>query len=227
VATRLIYIPEKDILEHARGLLPFIEQKATGFGQVYRDIIIAAQDVPTIIQSETQKSISQRIARIIDGEMCWNQTDGTFNTLKTDGTRIPFSNEASGFKKLGLLGLLVTSGQLDPECILLWDEPENSLNPELVPVLVDILLELSRDGVQIVIATHDYYLARYFDVRGDKAIPVLFHNLTKTDDGHIACNSSPEYINLPNNHLETASAELFKAVVRDAMEGQKDGYSLR
>jgi ABC-type cobalamin/Fe3+-siderophores transport system ATPase subunit len=31
-AKNFIYIPEKDILEHAKGLLTFIEQKQTGFG---------------------------------------------------------------------------------------------------------------------------------------------------------------------------------------------------
>ena len=67
------------------------------------------------------------------------------------------------------------------------------------------------------IATHDYSLARYFDVRENKSTPVMFHNMMKNNDGNVICNSSPEYIKLPDNLLETASAELFKAVVADAM----------
>jgi len=132
--------------------------------------------------------------------------------------RIPFAAEASGYKKFGLLGLLVSSGQLEPGAILFWDEPENSLNPELVPVLVDILLELAQSGVQIFIATHDYTLARYFDIRQDKDIPVMFHNFTKNDKGLISCVSSAEYVKIPDNLLESASADLFKAVVADALE---------
>jgi energy-coupling factor transporter ATP-binding protein EcfA2 len=219
---RSVYIPEKDILEHAKGLLTFIEQKQTGFSKIYRDVLIAAQDVPTQEQSDTQKSIGQKIVNIIGGEVRWDKGDGSFYTLKTDGNRISFANEASGYKKFGVLGLLVSSGQLEPGAVLFWDEPENSLNPELVPVLVDILLELSWNGVQIFIATHDYNLARYFDVRKDKSIPVMFHNLSKTDKGYIVCNSSPEYIKVPDNLLEIASADLFKAVVADALEVQDD-----
>jgi len=218
----VLFVPEKDILEHAKGLLTFIEQKQTGFGKIYRDILIAAQDVPTQAQSVTQKFIGQKVANIIGGEVRWDKGDGSFYTLRTDGSRIPFANEASGYKKFGFLGLLVSSGQLEPGTILFWDEPENSLNPELVPVLVDILLELSRNGVQVFIATHDYNLARYFDARKDKSIPVMFHNLSKTDKGYIVCNSSPEYIKVPDNLLETASADLFKAVVADAMEVHDD-----
>jgi hypothetical protein len=216
-----VFIPEKDILEHSKGLLPFIEQKQTGFNQIYKDVLVNAQDIPTQQQSETQKSVCQMIADIIGGGVHWDKGDGTFYTLRTDGTRIPFANEASGYKKLGYLWLLVSSGQIREGSVLLWDEPENSLNPELVPMLVDILLKLASGGVQIFIGTHDYNLARYFDVRKDKSVPVMYHNLSKAG-GRIVCESSPEYIKLPDNLLEKASADLFKAVVADAMEVQDD-----
>ena len=217
-----VFIPEKDILEHAKGLLTFIEQKQTGFGAVYRDVLIRAQDTPTKKQSEMQKNIGLKISDIIGGEVKWDKNDGSFYTIKTNGDRIPFSNEASGFKKFGFLGLLITCGQLEKGSVLYWDEPENSLNPELVPILVEILLELAKNGVQIFIATHDYNLARYFDVREDKTVPVMYHNLTKVEE-RIICYSSPEYIKLPDNLLEKASADLFKAVVSDATEAQNDG----
>jgi predicted ATPase len=58
--------------------------------------------------------------------------------------------------------LLVACGQLESGTALFWDEPENSLNPELVPALVEILLELSRNVVQIFIASHNKLLANYF-----------------------------------------------------------------
>jgi AAA15 family ATPase/GTPase len=217
-----VFIPEKDILEHAKGLLPFIDQKETGFSRIYRDILITAQDVYTKEQSETQKMVGEIIAQTIGGTAHRDESDGSFYTQRTDGARVPFTNEASGYKKFGFLGLLVTSGQLENGSVLLWDEPENSLNPELIPVLVDVLLRLSRNGVQIFIATHDYNLARYFDIRKDKSVPVMFHNLSKSQNSSINCKSSSEYIKLPDNLLETASADLFKAVVADAMEVQDD-----
>ena len=220
--THAVYMLEKDILEHAKGLLTFIEQKDTGFDLVYRDVLVSAQDIPTKHKSETQQYIGRIISDLIGGEVERNSGDGSFYTLWKDGTHIPFSNEASGYKKLGFLGLLVASGQLEPGSILFWDEPENSLNPDIVPVLVDILLTLSRNGVQIFLATHDYNFARYFDVRKDKSVPVMYHNLSKTDDGRIVCASSSEYVKLPGNLLEKAGAELFNAVVADAMENQKN-----
>jgi ABC-type arginine transport system ATPase subunit len=213
-----VYIPEKDILEHARGLLAFIEQKRTGFDEIYRRLLVIAQDTATEKQSKTQKELGQKIAAVVGGHVEWEQGDGTFYVIKTDGNRIPFAHEASGYKKLGFLGLLLACGQLERGTVLFWDEPENSLNPEILPLLVDILLELAQSGVQIFFATHDYNLARYFDVRKNKNLPVLFHNFSKGENGHISCVSSDEYVKIPHNLLESASADLFKAVVADALE---------
>jgi ABC-type polar amino acid transport system ATPase subunit len=135
--------------------------------------------------------------------------------------KILVEQEASGYLKLDILFQMLKNGWVEKDAILLWDEPENSLNPELVPVLVDILLKLSKNGVQVFIATHDYNFARYFDVRKDRSVPIMFHNLTKTQQG-IQCDSAPEYLSVPNNLLEKASEELFDAVVDSAMEGQGD-----
>ena len=215
-AKNYIYIPEKDILEHAKGLLPFIEQKDTGFSSLYKKVLISAQDIPTKTQSSMQKSIGQKISSIIGGYIEWVPSEGVFYMIKSNGYRIPFSNEASGFKRLGFLALLVTSGQLETNSVLFWDEPENSLNPEYIPVIVDILLELANSGVQIFIATHSYTLTRFFDVREDKSIDVCFHNMSKSEADQIICDSSPQYIKLVKNILEDTAGDVFEAVIKDA-----------
>jgi hypothetical protein len=219
-----VFIPEKDILEHAKGLLPFIEQKQTGFSQIYKNVLINAQDVPTQVQSETQQKVGNMIVDIIGGEVYWDRGEGSFYTMKTDGVRIPFASEASGYKKLGFLGLLVTSGQLEKDAVLLWDEPENSLNPELLPMLVDILLELQRGGVQIFIATHNSNLAQIFDVRRTDRDLLLFCNLSKNNDGTIRCDSAAVYAELPKSVLEDADEALYKAVVAKAMGVDADEF---
>jgi hypothetical protein len=165
------------------------------------------------------------IADLVDGKMEWDSSESTYYMLKTDGSRIPFSNEASGYKKLAYLGHLVACGHLESGSVLFWDEPENSLNPELSPLLVNILVELAKSGVQVFLATHDYNIARYIDIRKEKSVPVLFHNLKKTDQG-IHCTSEPNYLKLPDNLLESTSAELFQAVVTNAMEEQEDEAEL-
>jgi AAA15 family ATPase/GTPase len=213
-----IYIPEKDILEHARGLLPFIEYKQTGFNPIYKDVLISAQDVPTQEQSEMQKSIGQKISDIIDGYVEWVPSEGTFYMIKTNGSRIPFANEASGFKKLGFLGLLISTGQLEPNSVLFWDEPENSLNPEHVPLLVEILLELSRNGIQIFIATHSEILASYFAVNRQKGDTVMFTVLYK-DGEQIKANTSNRFDLLEPNNLTAEIVKLYEKEIERGLGG--------
>jgi predicted ATPase len=209
---RAVYIPEKDILEHAKGLLTFIEQKQTGFSQIYKDVLVNAQDIPTQKQSETQQKIGEMIVDAIGGEVRWDKGEGSFYTLRTDGTRIPFANEASGYKKLGYLGLLVTSGQLGKGSVLLWDEPENSLNPELMPILVEILIELQRSGVQIFLATHSEILASYLDALRTESDNVMFYSLYK-DDEQIKADKSEQFDLLTPNNLTNEQAKLYEKEV--------------
>jgi len=212
------YIPEKDILEHAKGLLTFINQKPTGFDSIYKDVLIAAQDIPTQEQSKIQKSIEYKIAEITGGYMRMNKEDDSFYTQKEDGSRVPFAHEASGYKKFGFLGLLVSSGQLEPGSVLFWDEPENSLNPELVPVLVDILLELSRNGVQIFLATHSEILASYFAVNRQNGDSVLFCSLYK-DNGQIKVNTSDRFDLLEPNSLTAEPVKLYEKEIEKGLGG--------
>jgi len=209
IGVSTVYIPEKDILEHAKGLLPFIEQKQTGFSQIYKDVLINAQDIPTQEQSEMQATVGKMISDITGGYVYWDRGDGTFYTLRTNGTRIPFANEASGFKKLGFLGLLLTCGRLERGSVLLWDEPENSLNPEHIPTLVDILLELSRNGVQVFIATHSEILAGYFSVNKKNGDNVMFYSLNN-DGGQIKADANDRFDLLNPNKLTEEPVKLYE-----------------
>jgi energy-coupling factor transporter ATP-binding protein EcfA2 len=214
------YIPEKDILEHSNGLLPFIEQKPTGFTWIYKDVLVNAQDIPTNNQSETQMRLGQMISGIIGGKVEWDKGDGAFFTVRTDGARIPFANEESGYKRLGLLGILITSGQLEKGSVLFWDEPENSLNPEHIPKLVDILLLLSRSGVQVFVATHSEIFASYFSVRMEKGDSIMFHALYKDENrSEVKIDSNDRFDMLNPNMLTEEPVKLYEEKLERALGG--------
>ena len=69
---------------------------------------------------------------------------------------------AEGFRKVGILHRLMSNGTIMPGIggPLFWDEPESNMNPQLMKMLVQILLELSRNGQQVILASHDYVLAQ-------------------------------------------------------------------
>ena len=99
-------------------------------------------------------SMPKQIRNAIDGTVI--HEDDTFYVVKKDGRKINFSLEAEGLRKLALLWKLIRNGLLGNGAILLWDGPESNLNPELFPLVANLLLMLQQNDVQIFIATHSY-----------------------------------------------------------------------
>lgn len=66
---------------------------------------------------------------------------------------------------MALLWQLIKNGTLERGSILFWDEPEANINPIHIPVLAEMLMMLQRDGVQVFVSTHDYFLAKYIEIK--------------------------------------------------------------
>lgn len=172
-----IYIPVTEMLSHSKGFLALNSKYKIPFDPTEVDIITNAELPETREISKLNKSVIDKISNIIDGEVVYE--NDTFYILKKDGFKVEFSVEAEGLRKFGLLFKLIRNGLLENGSVLLWDEPEANINPELIPTLVDILLELQSEGVQIFISTHSYNLAKYFEVKRKEKNQVLFHSLYK------------------------------------------------
>jgi AAA15 family ATPase/GTPase len=155
------------------------------------------------------------IKSIIDGEVVYE--NDVFFIVKSDGTKIPFALEASGYRKFGLLWKLLRNGLLESESVLFWDEPENSLNPELIPVLVNILLELSRNGVQIFLATHSEILASYFSVNQQPGDKVMFYSLYKDEHGQIKADANDRFDLLYQNKLTEEPVKLYEKQIEKGL----------
>ena len=92
------------------------------------------------------------------------------------------------------------------------DEPEANLNPKLMKKLVQVLLELSRNGQQIVLATHDYALLKWLDLLTDKDKEdhVRFHALHRDSRTEkIAVESADSYSLISKSAISDTFAELF------------------
>jgi len=84
-----------------------------------------------------------------------------------------------------------------------------NLNPTLIPVVVEILMEMARHGVQIFLATHDYNLMKYFSISKKPDDNVAFYSLSKTD-GYVTCENEDDYDQLTNNPIIAADIKLLE-----------------
>ncbi|MDM8515147.1 AAA family ATPase [Desulfobacterales bacterium HSG16] len=126
---------------------------------------------------------------------------------------------AEGFRKLGMLQRLLQNGRISPgkSGPLFWDEPEANLNPKLVKTIVTILIELSRSGHQIFLATHDYVLLKWFDLLMQPDDNITFHALYQNDEGRIELNSTDDYLKICPNAIDDAYAELVDQEIAHSM----------
>lgn len=121
---------------------------------------------------------------------------------------------AEGYRKIGVLHRLLSNGSINPGAtgVLLWDEPEANLNPKLMKKLVQVLLELSRNGQQIVVATHDYVLLKWLDLLADKSKEdhVRYHALYRDPaTQNAAVESADSYSLISKTAISDTFAELF------------------
>jgi len=217
-----VFIPSKEMLSHSLGFMALSRKMRLPFDRTLIDIIMNAELPESVEISELNQILLNKISKVINGKVIYK--NDSFYIVKVDGTELVFSFEAEGLRKFGLLWKLIRNGLFDePNSILFWDEPEANLNPELIPVLVEILLELQKSGVQLFIATHSSNFAQYFDILKTKDNSVMFHSLYKKSDGHIYCDSSEKYYKLINNSIERADEKLGDVIVEKALEEITNG----
>ena len=130
---------------------------------------------------------------------------------------------AEGFRKIGILHRLLSNGKLNPGSSgpLFWDEPESNMNPKMMEPLVRVLLELSRNGQQIILATHDYVLLKWFDLIMDKGKEdhVRFHTLYRdTQSGEVKTDSTDDYREIEINPISEAFNHLTIAHAKSRLE---------
>ncbi|MNF97871.1 hypothetical protein D3C76_1427410 [compost metagenome] len=87
-------------------------------------------------------------------------------------------------------------------------------------LLVEILLELSRNGQQVILATHDYVLLKWLDLLMDrsKGDHVRFHCLNRNQStNNIQSESLDDYSIIGRSAISNTFAELYDADVDRAL----------
>ena len=94
-------------------------------------------------------------------------------------------NASSGIKSIGLLQYLVTNKALKKDSVLFWEEPEVHLHPSWQLKMVELFLELQKNGVRIVFSTHSPYMADNLNalVKKRKLEDKVSFNLLTEEDG--------------------------------------------
>lgn len=212
------YIPVKDMMANAPGFRSLYEEREIHFEEIYVDIIRKAflplLKGPT---DRSRKKLLETLQEAMEGKVLAKNEEFF---LRSKNGELEFTLLAEGFRKLGLLWILIQNGTLLNGSVLFWDEPETNLNPRLMRTVVGILIELQRIGVQIFLSTHDYVILKEFDlqaIRGDK---ILFHSLYRNNEtGEIEVSATSDYSKVSPNAIDATFGTIVDREVAKSMEG--------
>lgn len=221
-----VFIPTKEVLSFMKGFNSLYEKYGLSFDQTYQDICLLL-DLPEVRPEnlhEKSKWAMAEIKGICGGRFIFY--GGGKVTFKTESAEYSANSMAEGFRKVGMLSRLLETGAIQPGVSgpLFWDEPESNLNPKLLKLLVQILLELSRNGQQIILATHDYVLLKWFDLLMDKGKEdhVRFHSLYRDiQSGEVKIDSTDDYRGIERNPIAEAFNHLTIAYATYRLKGAK------
>ncbi|MEI0579365.1 AAA family ATPase [Brachyspira pilosicoli] len=184
-----LFIPAKEILSIMNAVIYLKNQNIeSGFDDSYTDIIYEIFARKNIDERELLNVFKNRYD-FYDGNI---QIDkNTVNYYKNDGNIYNINTVAEGIKKLGIFEVLHNTCNLTKKSILFIDEPENSLDPKMLRELMRFLVDISKEGVQIFMASHNSFVLNqlsHIALKDNYPINVYFfikeNNYTKIDGAY-------------------------------------------
>lgn len=171
-----IFIPAKEILSNSYNLNAAVQVNNVKFDDTFLDIINASKiDISAGRNSSDKEKKLEMLEYITKGKTIYEAKEDEFY-LKIGNSKQEFNLVAEGIRKVALIWQLIKNGALEKGTVLFWDEPEANLNPIHIPIIVELLLMLQRNGVQIFVATHNYVMAKYFEVKRGEEDKVMFYS---------------------------------------------------
>lgn len=153
-----IFVPARELLSIYPSFVSLYDSTEVPFPETWHDICLLlgrglAKD------SDSVRQLLGSVEQFLGGKISLDQTEGRFYRHVQDiRTEIPLIGE--GHRKLGMIYQLIANGSLRTGSCLFWDEPEANLNPRLIKKVAALIVNLSRAGVQIFLASHSLFLLR-------------------------------------------------------------------
>lgn len=107
-------------------------------------------------ESKNFREILDSIQHIIGGSFkVQSKTNKLF--LQEGKVLVPSVSVASGIKSFGILQRLIQTDNISPFKIIIWDEPEIHLHPDWQVKFCEIIIDMVKKGVPVVISSHSPY----------------------------------------------------------------------
>jgi len=159
--------------------------------------------------------IKDKVTKLMGGEFKKDEMGRYY--FDKQGKRIELINTATGIKYFGIFQILSQNNYLNEKTVLILDEPEVHLHPKWQLKLAEIIVELVKNDIKILVNSHSPYMIEALELYSFKEkINSNFYLAEKKDDyaiiSDVTDNLEPIYSKLaqPIQELEEASLENLK-----------------
>lgn len=209
----VVYFPPKEIISSTENFRVLYEDMHIAFEETYNDLAkLLARPLKKGPNTEEQNQVLDSLGKIMEGTIV--QRNNKFYLNVSGKGEFEMGLVSEGYRKLATIVYLIRNGALNANSVLFWDEPETNMNPKMIRPLVEAIVTLAKLGVQVFIATHDYFFLQYMnmymvypEINKDQ-IKIMFLSLYANDEKQIAYETVSDIDDFKHN----AIAEEFDAI---------------
>ena len=177
----------ESLILNSRFPLSPIEGRLTGVPGYFYELASALKAKPA--NGAAFPSLLEKLTRedVLNGKIGISEHGEL--VFQENGQTLPLPLVSMGVANLGILALLIERKIIDEETFIFIDEPEAHLHPAWQVVMAETLFGLSKQGVNVVIATHSVDILKWLEVHvkekpEDKKLIALNHFTPQGVEGH-------------------------------------------
>lgn len=165
------------------------------------------------------KNLIDPIEKFMNAKITYDEEKKQFFIKQTGITgSIEISLAAEGHRKIGTLLHLISNGTISGKQVILWDEPEVNMNPAFAKPVANLLEALVKQGNQVFITTHDYFIPKYIEMarekQKDKSLIKFFSLYRDKKANEIKIESADSLYDLKYNKIMDEFNNVFKNTMK-------------
>lgn len=181
-----VFFPTHDVLAIYPGFLSLYESYHVEFDETWRAIclLLGGPELKGPLLESARKSL-KHLEEAMGGSIVLDP-NGRFYLQVPGSGKMEITLVGEGLRKIAMLCRLILTGALVDKAVLFWDEPEANLNPRLIKLVAQALIDRAHSGVQVFVATHSLFLMREFEIllqgrTAGKITPRIFSMVKEKD----------------------------------------------
>lgn len=202
------YLPTRELVTLCPWFAPLYDNYHLRFEETWRDTV-SLLGAPSV-RGPREELVAELLAPLevaMGGKVQVDGASGEFYLNIPGEGSMEMPVVAEGLRKVAMLARLISTGALLDKGYLLWDEPEANLNPKLIKVVALSILHLCKQGIQVFVATHSYFLLKELEILSRQmVVSQRFLAIYRSNDGSVMLEQSKDLQHL--EHLVALDEEL-------------------